>query len=249
MKKTLVVANWKCNPQTLEEAANLFEAVRKGIGKKKGVEVVICQPFPFIPFFKNYQNISLGGQNCFWEQSGAFTGEVSPKILKDLKCQYVILGHSERKLWFSETMEMINDKIKAALAAQLRPIFCVGETEEERDMGNTQNIVQLQLEKGLKNVSKKDAENLIIAYEPVWAIGSGRPCPVDEAQTMGLLIRKFIAHLYNRNISENVSVIYGGSVNQFNARDYVKEIGLQGLLVGGASIRAKEFIEIVKSVA
>ena len=247
--KTIIVANWKCNPLTLKESLALFETVKKGVDKVKGVEIVICPPFPFVLAIKPISNLSLGGQDCFWEQAGAYTGEVSPKILKDLNCEYVILGHSERKYWLGETSEMISNKIKAALSAGLKPIFCVGETEEERDMGNTQNIIQLQLENGLKNISKKDVGDIIIAYEPVWAIGSGRYCPVDEAQTMGLLIRKFIAHLYSRNISEDVKIIYGGSVNSQNAADYVKEARLQGLLVGGSSIKPKEFIEIVKNVA
>jgi triosephosphate isomerase len=248
-RKVLIVANWKCNPKSIREAISLFEKVKYGIRKLKNVEVVVCPPSCFLPLFKKSLNPILGGQDCFWEQSGAFTGEVSPVMLKDVGCKYVIIGHSERKFWRGETEEIINMKLKAAISSQLKPIFCVGETEEERNMDNTQNIIQVQLENGLKNISKKELENIIIAYEPVWAIGSGNPCPVDEAQTMGLLIRKIINHLYNRNVSENIRVLYGGSVNSKNSADYVKEARLQGLLVGGASLDAKEFIEIVKAVS
>jgi len=248
-RKVLIVANWKCNPTTIREALSLFEKVKYGTRKLKKAEVVVCPPFCFFSLFKKGLNLILGGQNCFWEQSGAFTGEVSPAILKSLGCQYVIVGHSERKFWLGETGEIINMKLKAAIFSQLKPIFCVGETEEERDMDNTQNIIQLQLENGLKNISKKEVENIVIAYEPVWAIGSGRPCPVEEAQIMGLLIRKILTHLYNRNISENIRILYGGSVNSKNAGEYVREARLQGLLVGGASLDAKEFIEIVKAVS
>jgi len=252
--KPLIVANWKCNPTTLKGAKLLFGSVKKGVKNIKRAEVVICPPFVYLPvlgasaFAKGYGGLTFGSQDCFWEKSGAFTGETSPIMLKDIGCQYVIIGHSERRRYFGETDEMINKKIKAALKAKLKPIFCIGETEEEREKGETPEILKSQIEKGLNKISKKEIKNIVIAYEPVWAIGTGKPCDIDEAQKMGLLIRKIIAKFYSRSISENLPILYGGSVDSKNAAGYVKEAQLQGLLVGGASLDPKEFIKLVKDV-
>lgn len=256
--KPLVVANWKMNPQTLAEAKQLFNFLKKeGLKNIKNVDVVICPPFVYLPilgasaFAKGYGAISFGSQDCFWEQKGAYTGEVSPKMLKDLGCQYVILGHSERRIYLGETDEMINKKIKLVLKVKLNPILCIGETEEERNQGGTQEVLKNQLISALLGISKSIIQNskFSIAYEPIWAIGTGKACEVNEAQTMGLFIRKIVAQLYGSLVSKKVQILYGGSINSKNALSYIKEARMQGLLVGGASLDHQEFIKLVKNIS
>jgi len=240
--KPLIVANWKMNPQTLAEANRLFNSVKNGVKNIKKVEVVICPPFlylfDFLSRWIKSQILKLGAQDCFWEEKGAFTGEVSPTMLKDLGCKYVIIGHSERRA-LGETNEMINKKIRAVLKANLRPILCIGETEKERKEEETKKVLKNQLEKSLNCLISQSLNRLIIAYEPVWAIGTGRACGIPEAQAVDLFLKKII---------KNVSILYGGSVNSQNARNYIKKAGFQGLLVGGVSLNAKEFIKIVKDI-
>jgi len=231
--KPLIIANWKMNPVTLAEAKRLFNSVKNGIRNIKNVEVVICPPFVHLSALKSKIKgpsfaISFGGQSCFWEEKGAFTGEVSPKMLKDLgRCDYVILGHSERRKYLKETDEMINKKIKAALKSDLTPILCIENT--------------LQLKEGTKDLLREEQKKLIIAYEPVFAIGTGKPCTTEKAKEMKAAIKKII--------DEDIPIIYGGSVNSQNAADYIKMAGFQGLLVGGASLDSEEFIKIVKSIS
>lgn len=224
--KPLIVANWKMNPPALKGAKLLFDSIGRGIKNIKNAEVVICPPFPFISGLKSdILNLKLGGQDCFWEDKGAFTGEVSAFMLKSLGCHYVIVGHSERRKYFNETDRTVNKKIKAALENGLKPILCV------------ENV--LQVKKGLKGVLRKEFKNLIIAYEPVFAIGTGKPCSPEKAERMRREIKSVI----------NVPVLYGGSVNSQNAGDYVKEAKFQGLLVGGASLNPQEFAKIVRNAA
>lgn len=237
--KYLVIANWKCNPTTLKGAKLLFRAIKKGIKKVRNTEVVICPPFIYLPILKSEAKgpsfaVSFGGQSCFYEEKGAFTGEISPKMLKDLGCQYVILGHSERRNFLKETDEMINKKIKAAMEAKLKPILCIG----EKKVRNAKGAITNQLKKDLKGISKKDFNKIIIAYEPVWAIGTGKSCKPERAKETKDFIKKKI----------NTKILYGGSVNSKNARDYIK-VAFDGLLVGGASLNAKEFVKIAKSVS
>lgn len=247
--KPLIIANWKMNPLTVAETKRLFNLVQRRINNIRGLEIVICPSFPFLLALKPYRHkaIKLGAQDCFWEKEGPFTGEVSPLMLKNLGCQYVILGHSERRRYLKETDEMINKKIKAALGLKLKPIFCIGETENERNKGKTKNILKFQISKGLKGFSRKEIKNIIIAYEPVWAIGTGKPCEPQDAQKMSFFIRKTIAKIYGPNISQHIRIIYGGSVNSKNALSYVKKASFLGLLIGGASLKAGEFIKIIKS--
>jgi len=227
--KPLIVANWKMNPQNLQGAKLLFDSVANGIKNLKNVEIVICPPFLYILNLKSQiLNLKLGAQDCFWEEKGAFTGEVSPKMLKDLgRCDYVILGHSERRKYLKETDEMINKKIKAALKSDLTPILCI------------ENISQLK--KRTKDLLRKEQKKLIIAYEPVFAIGTGKPCTPEKAKEMKTAIKKII--------DKDIPIIYGGSVNSQNATDYIKMAGFQGLLVGGASLDSEEFIKLAKNVA
>jgi len=263
--KPLIVANWKCNPVSQAEAKQLFNLVKKGVKNIKKAEVVICPPYtqfsifldrvkretPRRVAFQFSKNIKLGAQDCFWEKEGAYTGEISPAMLKDTGCQYVIVGHSERRNYFAETDEMINKKLKAVIGAKMSPILCIGESRKQREKGEAPEVLKKQIEVALEKVSsfKFQASRVCIAYEPIWAIGTGKPCDVEEAQKMGLLIRKIVSKIYNQTISKKIRILYGGSVNSKNAADYIKEARLQGLLVGGASLKAKEFVKIVKEVS
>lgn len=249
--KSLIVANWKCNPTTLQEAKTLFNLIKKGIKSVKNIEIVICPPFVYLPELKiTGSKLQLGAQNCFWEEKRKrnFTGEILPKQLRDLGCQYVITGHSERRKYFNESDEIINKKLKAVIQSKLKPIFCVGENQEERDKGETQMVLKSQVEKGLKGIGKREIKNIVLAYEPVWAIGTGEPCLTREVQTMILFLRKIVAKNYSYSTAKNLPVLYGGSVSGKNAKDYVLEAGISGLLIGGASLRAKEFIKIIKDI-
>lgn len=239
--KPLIIANWKMNPQTLGQAKALFNSVKNGVKGIKRGKVIICPPFIYLPMLKG---LSLGAQNCFWEKEGAYTGEISCPMLKSL-CQYVLVGHSERRKYFNEKDE-INNKLEAVLDAKLIPVLCVGETQEQRNQDKTEVVLKEQIISALDSISSSRFSPVIIAYEPVWAIGTGNPCDVEEAQKMKLLIQKIISKIYSSNISFKTPVLYGGSVKSNNAEGYVKEAGFNGLLVGGASLDAREFIEIVK---
>jgi triosephosphate isomerase len=230
--KNLIVANWKCNPTSQEEAKNIFDGIKKGV-KGSNAEVVVCPPFIYLTQLKG---IALGAQNIFYEDKGAFTGEISAQMLKGSGVEYVIIGHSERRKYFGETDEVINKKIKKALETGLKVIFCIGETTEERDAGKKNEVLQKQIRKGLTGIAF--SENLNVAYEPVWAIGTGNNCSVDEAKEAFNFIRKFI---------KDARILYGGSVKSENSGPYVKEARANGLLVGGASLNAEEFVKIVKS--
>lgn len=248
--RLLIVANWKMNPRTLRGAKQLFNSVKNGAKKIKNVEIVICPSFVYLSNFRSRaSSFKLGAQNCFWEEKGAYTGEISLGMLEDLGCQYVIIGHSERRGYFKETDEMVNKKLKAVLGIKLNPILCIGETKEERNKEETETVLRRQTISALKNISSPKFSKVTITYEPVWAIGTGSPCDAEEAQKMGLLIRKIISELYNRTISKKLRILYGGSVKSKNAAGYIKEAHFQGLLVGGASLNAKEFIQIIKIVS
>ncbi len=246
--KKIIVANWKTNPQTQKEAKDIFSGIAKGAKKIKKAEVVICPPFVFLAsLITKKHNVKIGGQNCFFEQKGAFTGEISPVMLKNIGCGYVIIGHSERRKYFGETDEIINKKIKAGLDAKLKIIFCVGETKEQRDGDKTEIVVKNQIAGGLEAIGTSKADEIIIAYEPVWAIGTGNACSVEESQKMRLFIIKALSEIYTPKIAMEVKILYGGSVNSQNSAGYLKEAEFNGLLVGGASLNAEEFVKILKS--
>jgi triosephosphate isomerase len=238
--KHLIVANWKMNPSSQKEAKTLFDAIKKR-AKSKNVEVVICPPFLYLPLLKG---LPLGGQNIFWEEKGAFTGEISALQLKDLNVEYVLIGHSERRKYFHETNEIVNKKIKLALSVGLSIIFCVGENATE----DKSAVLDQQITEGLKNVSREQLKNIVIAYEPVWAIGTGNSCSVDQTMGSILLIKKIISQLYTRELADTMKILYGGSVTSKNSAPYIKEAGCGGLLVGGASLNSKEFINIITSL-
>lgn len=238
--KKLIVANWKMNPATKREAKRIFELIKKGTAKIKNVDTIICPPFVY---FSVFEGLPLGGQNIFYKQEGAFTGEISASMLKDMKVEYVIVGHSERRKYFAETNEIINKKLKLALKEGLHPIFCLGEKEDEDKI----LILEKQITEGLKGISRQNIRDTVIAYEPVWAIGTGRNCPALDAVSSILFIRKTVAKLYNRGIADNIKILYGGSVSADNAIQYLKEPEINGLLVGGVSLNAENFIKIVRS--
>jgi len=249
MNKMFVIANWKCNPTSFIEARRLFCAVSVRSRYAKGVEVIICPPFVYLLMFRVKRlAFSLGAQDCFWEEKGAYTGEVSPVMLKNLGCEYVIVGHSERRRYFRETDTMVNKKLKAAIKNGLKVILCVGETSEERSRRKTRGVLRRQLKEGLKDIGSSEVKNLVLAYEPVWAIGSGNPCNPEDAKRAAIFIREVLASLVGKRNSAAIPILYGGSVNSQNAADYVKKAGLQGLLIGGASLNAKEFAEILKKI-
>jgi len=240
----IVVANWKMNPNSAKEAEALFDAVAEEAKKSKNVEIVICPPFCYLPLFQGSKNIKLGAQNCHWELAGAYTGEVSAIMLADLGISYVILGHSERRQFLGETDAIVNLKIKTALKAKLKPTLCVGEKE-----GEEMNIVvEEQVTKALAGLNINQMKEIVIAYEPVWAIGTGRSCEPDNALSAALFIRRICTKLYSRFLAENLPVLYGGSVSAQNAENYIKTARMDGLLVGGASLDAGGFIKIIENI-
>ena len=244
--KPFIVANWKCNPATMLKARALFDSTKRGVQKIRNVEVVICPPFVYL---SQVGGLALGAQDCFWEKDGAYTGEISPAMLKNVGCHYVLVGHSERRRYGAETEEVVHKKLKAALAAQLDPILCIGETGGERKKGEIEKVLRRQLTYALKGIAASlFSRRGTIAYEPLWAIGTGDPCDIDEAQRMSLTIVKIVTELYNSKTARTIRILYGGSVTSKNAAGYIKEAGMQGLLIGGASLDAKEFVSIVKAV-
>ncbi len=247
--KLFIIGNWKMNPQTLAEAEGLFDTIEKGTKSIKDIEIVICPPFVYLkelnPSFRSLApKLKLGGQDLFWEKEGAYTGEISGSMLKSLGCKYVIIGHSERRKYFGETNEMVNKKLLAALKARLKPVLCVGEKEEEE----MSLVVKSQLIEGLESINRAQMRDLTIAYEPVWAIGTGNPCQPDDAMKAELFIRQTLSKLYNRKLAEGISILYGGSVNSKIAADYIKEAKMNGLLAGGASLDGAEFVKIIKQI-
>ena len=248
--KKIIIANWKCNPSTQAEARLMLFGLKKELGNFSKSDVVICPPFVYINEVAKTigAGIFLGAQNCLWENRGPFTGEISPKMLKDQKVKYVILGHSERIINFGETIEIIAKKLRAVLAAGLLPIVCLGESSEEKKQGKTFDAVESRLQTIFSKVSHNNFAKIIIAYEPYWAVGSKNNCSPDSALTMALFIRKKLNQWFGQKAGSSVRIIYGGSVDSQNAKDYFGNDIISGLLVGLASLDVKEFIKIVKSV-
>ncbi len=249
MKKVLVVANWKCNPSTEKEAEKIFNKVKREIRKVKNVQVVVCPPFLFLPSLKKKiknTKIALGAQNVFC-QSGPFTGEISPEMLKKFGVKYVIVGHSERRK-LGEDDEIINKKIKSLLELKMSPILCVGETKEAREEEKQFEVVESQVLEALRNIKKTLLGNLIIAYEPVWAISTnkGKLCSSDDIMTMKLFIRQLLEKNFGMKISEKIRILYGGSVDDKNVQ-LVKSAGIDGVLVGSASLKPEKFVLILKT--
>lgn len=236
--------------KTRDEAVDLVGDLKEMLADVGDVEVVVCPPFTALDAVREAlrgSNIELGAQNMHWEEEGAFTGEISPLMLRNLGCMYVILGHSERRTYFGETDETVNRKVKSAIANGLLPIICVGETLDERDAGKTEEVVVRQTKAALSGVKTNGAERIVIAYEPVWAIGTGRTASADEANRVIHIIRQSVAEVFNERIAQEVRIQYGGSVKPQNIADFLGQPEIDGALVGGASLDAASFAAIVKS--
>lgn len=250
MKKFLIIANWKMNPDSPGRALRLGRAIESGIAQAAGVEIVIAPPFPFLGAVKAaLKKARLGAQDAFWISKGAYTGEVSAYQLKHLRVRYVIVGHSERR-GLGETDEMVEKKLRAVIDAGMNAVLCVGEREREGD--DIPAIVGEQLKRAVAGMEKQNLARLAIAYEPVWALSStpgSRPDTPAGAHRAMLYIRKILADRYGRSAAENVRILYGGSVSASNAASFLHEGNMQGLLVGGASLRPAEFVEIVRAAA
>jgi triosephosphate isomerase len=248
IRKKIVAANWKMN-MLQAEAAEFVKDLLLDLGDISAVEVVIAPPFTAIAKVNESlgkaQNIKVGAQNMYWERSGPFTGEISAAMLRDLFVRYVIVGHSERRILFGETDEIVNRKARAAHEAGLRPIICVGETLEQRDKGNVEKILALQLRGSLAEMTAKELRETVVAYEPVWAIGTGRNATPEQAQEAHLFIRHTLRELSDDATAQHIRIQYGGSVKVDNARALMSQPDIDGALVGGASLDSRSFSQIV----
>ncbi len=245
-RQKMIIGNWKMN-KTPEEAEQLINSIKIKL-EGSACEVVLCVPFVDIQTAVKTTRgteIKIGAQNCHFEQSGAYTGEISAKMLKALSVEYVILGHSERRAHFNESDEIINKKVKAALAEGLKVILCVGETLQERELNVTSEKISMQVKAGLTGVSAEELQNVSVAYEPVWAIGTGKTATKELANEVCGEIREVLASLYGEETASEVPILYGGSVNTENARDLLSMEHIDGGLIGGASLNADEFSQII----
>ena len=245
MRTPMIIGNWKMNT-TISEAMELVREILRKLGGKAGVDMVVCPPFVSLVVVKELikdSPIKLGAQNLYFEGKGAYTGEISSFMLAEL-CDFVIIGHSERRHYFAETDEIVNGKIQAALKVGLKPILCIGERLEDNEAGKTEEVVTGQLRSSLAGIDC--LADLIIAYEPVWAIGTGRAATGKLSnETIGL-IRRNLAQVYNNDIAEEMRILYGGSVTADNIADVVEQIEIDGVLVGGASLNADQFVSIIR---
>ena len=248
MRIPFIAGNWKMNT-TVNEAAELVKEMRQGLDAIAGVEKAVCPPFISLEAVRKIiegSSIKLGAQNLYFEEKGAYTGEISPLMLADT-CEFVIIGHSERRQYFGETGKVVNKKIQAALRVGLKPILCVGEKLEENEAGRTEKVIVEQLRSSLSGIGAVD--DLIIAYEPIWAIGTGRAATSKQANETISFIRHNVAKLYDEDIAQRMRILYGGSVNAANAAEFLSQPEIDGALVGGASLKASEFISIVKQAS
>jgi triosephosphate isomerase len=247
MRKKIVAGNWKMNKKPSETAA-LIDGIKALVKDIKNVEVVVCPPFTALAAAAEAvkgSNVGLGAQNVAWAASGAFTGEIAADMLKDLGVSYVIIGHSERRQYFGETDATVNARLKAALAADLIPIVCVGEKLEEREEGKMEEVIIRQIKEGLAEISADDLKKTVIAYEPVWAIGTGKTATPEQAQEVHALIRKTLAEISDAATADVVRIQYGGSMKPENAKDLMGQADIDGGLIGGAALKADSFAAIV----
>lgn len=243
----VIIANWKMNPQSKKEAEVIFNNLSKSLKNIKNIDIVVCPPFPYL-FIKDKikdKKIKLGSQDIFFEKEGSYTGEVSPSMLSDLKVEYSIIGHSERRM-LGDTNEIVNKKILAALKSKIIPVFCIGERERDHN-GFYLSFIKQQIEEGLSLVTKLQLKNIVIAYEPIWAIGNTatRVATPAEFNEIRIFIKKTISDLYGMKSANEIKIIYGGSVNPLNAESFIKEGEASGLLVGRDSLNPKKFCEII----
>lgn len=246
-RRTLIAGNWKMY-KTVSEAVDFVGKLKEKVAGGGLVEVAVCPPFTALAAVSNAlagSNIALGAQDMHWEEKGAYTGEISPLMLRDVGCRYVILGHSERRQYFGESDEMVNRKVHAACRNGLVPIVCVGETLEQREAGSTEEVVRTQVEGSLAGLSPQQAAGLVVAYEPVWAIGTGRTASAVDAQAVNLFIRGVLAEMFGEEPARSVRILYGGSVKPENAAELLAQPDIDGALVGGASLDVDGFAAIV----
>jgi len=248
MRRAIIAGNWKMH-KTIFEAIELVNGLKRNFTDEMGVDIVVCPPYTALAELINLLQdsvIQLGAQDICWQDSGAFTGEVSPLMLKDVGVKFVIIGHSERRQLFAETNESVNKKVKAAIKHRLIPIVCVGERLEERESGKTFEVVKEHVESGLEGLAIEESTDLVVAYEPVWAIGTGRNATAAQAQEVHAYIRQLLVSLFGRSLAEGIRIQYGGSVKPDNIAELIREEDVDGALVGGASLDLNSFTEIVK---
>ena len=247
-RKAIIAGNWKMN-KTPKEAKELLNAITPLV-KDAGCEVIACVPYVDLATALEATegtNVKIGAENCHWAESGAFTGEISTGMLKEMGVEYVVLGHSERRQYFGETDETVNKRTKAALAAGLKPIVCVGELLWERECDITEEVIARQIKLDLFNVTEEELKNVVIAYEPVWAIGTGKTATADQAEEVCAFIRATLAKIYDEATAEAVTIQYGGSMNAKNCAELLSKENVDGGLIGGASLKAADFNTIVQA--
>ncbi|MBS4536614.1 triose-phosphate isomerase [Clostridium sp. D2Q-14] len=247
MRKPIIAGNWKMN-KTISEGIDFVNKI-KDLGDNTDVEVLVCVPFVALDSVKKelgISNIKLGSQNIHWEESGAYTGEISPLMLKEIGIDYAIIGHSERRQYFNETDETVNKRVKAALKYNIKPIICVGETLEEREENKAEEKVKTQVINSLEGINENEMKDIVFAYEPIWAIGTGRTASSEDANEMISFIRNIIEEKYNEKIAEGIRIQYGGSVKPGNVREIMNQPDIDGALVGGASLKKDDFTDIVR---
>jgi triosephosphate isomerase len=251
MRRTIIAGNWKMY-KTINESIELANGLKRDCFDLEDIDIVICPPYTALSEVSEVvaeSNIQLGAQDAYWQDEGAFTGEISPLMLKDAGCTFVIIGHSERRLYFGETNESVNKKAKAALKHSLTPIICVGETLSEREKNKTFEVLDDHVKNGLKDISEEEVIRVVIAYEPVWAIGTGKTATSQQAQEAQKYIRDLLKSMYNREIAEAIRIQYGGSVKPENITELMQQPDVDGALVGGASLKLETFREILKKGA
>ena len=248
-RKTIIAGNWKMN-KTLTETKAFAEDIKTKLGKPKWCEVVLCVPYVNIPaavrLFKDCR-IAIGAENCHYESHGAYTGEVSAEMLKELGVKYVIIGHSERRQYYNETDFTVNKKVHAALEAGLYPIVCVGESLEQRELGVTMELIAYQVKAALAGVPADKMRHVVIAYEPIWAIGTGKTATAEQAAEVCESIRVVIRKLYGARVARAVTIQYGGSMNAKNAAELLAQPDVDGGLIGGASLKPEDFVQIINA--
>ncbi|MEA2011632.1 MAG: triose-phosphate isomerase [Verrucomicrobiota bacterium] len=248
-RKVIIAGNWKMN-KTASEAVELVNELKGLVSDVTDADVVVCPTFTSLSATIEAaagSNVKVGAQNIHWAESGAFTGEISGQMLKEVGVDYVIIGHSERRQYFGETNETVNKRLKAALAADLMPILCIGEVLEERETGKTENVLAEQLQDGLKDISKEEMVKIVLAYEPVWAIGTGKTATPQVAQETQAYIRKILGMMFGSETADKVRIQYGGSMKGSNSAELVSQKDIDGGLIGGASLKAQDFFELIKN--
>ncbi|MCK4870680.1 MAG: triose-phosphate isomerase [Gammaproteobacteria bacterium] len=250
MRTPIIAGNWKLN-NTISESLELVKGIHYGLTDVSGVEVVVAPTYTAISKVADFLKdsaIAVSGQDVFWEDSGAFTATISAPLLKDVGADYAIIGHSERRQYFGETDEMVNKRVKAALKHNLIPIVCVGETLEEREAEQVEKVVNTQLSGGLAGLTSEEIAELVIAYEPVWAIGTGKTASPEQAEEVHQLIRNIVASDFGQEAADKVRILYGGSVKPANSKELMSQPNIDGALVGGASLKADDFLGIIKNI-